>query len=407
MLLRRKQKPNDDEQLVPHVLTWQATEREEVSRSNSGTARFAEFSKLSAKMVELSLQEAQRDPTLRGAVQNKLSAVSSPLLWPSTDIQRIAKPPAESAERPVTAAQNATVAAAAPLNPPQGHGMPRESRIPNFAVLYSRASSIFRETTNYWNEVSRTLAYWLARVRANGSPAVRDLRGYWTSVQKDHQLTTFRARILGRLTIAAQRTELIWQPTALLIGRWSRWVATTAQFLAARVSAKLRILTHSQPLRRLRHACQNNFRVLTARVLAVYTVMKKKFAVWNLTRESPGANSRLWNSMGMAALLALLVLGVISSVHRYATTLDTPKHIDRHTPSDMSPVIPATRGISQPRRSTVAHANGTAASAVVATPASTFASRKRRIHKTRLREDDDYVARDTYIYYGNTGKPMR
>src|ERR1035437_447486 len=88
MLLRRKQKPNDDEQLGPHVGTWQATEREEVGRSNSGTARFAEFSRLSAKMVELSLQEAQRDLTLRGTVPDKLSAVSSPLLWPSTDVQR-------------------------------------------------------------------------------------------------------------------------------------------------------------------------------------------------------------------------------------------------------------------------------------------------------------------------------
>ncbi len=277
MLLRRKQKPNDDEQLIPHLWTSQANEREEGGRSNNRTARSSEFSKLSAKMVELSLQEAQRDPTLRGTVPNKLSAVSSPLLWPSTVVQRVAEPPAESAGRPGTAVPKAAVAAATHLNPPQEHGTPRELRIPNFAVLYSRARVILREMTSYWNEVPRTLGSWLARLRVTGSDAVGNLRDCWKSVLNDHRLATFRARILGGLTRAGQRTELIRQRTALLIGRWSRWTATTAQFLAAQISAKLRIFTRSQALRRLRQACRNNFRVLTARASAVCAVMKKKF----------------------------------------------------------------------------------------------------------------------------------
>jgi len=103
MFLRRKQKPNDDEQPIPHAWSWQATEREEVDRSKTGTAPLAEFSKLTAKMVELSLREAQRDRTLRGTVPNKLNAISSPLLWPSTDVQRLTPPPTESAGRPGTA----------------------------------------------------------------------------------------------------------------------------------------------------------------------------------------------------------------------------------------------------------------------------------------------------------------
>src|ERR1700739_1681676 len=110
MLPGRKQKPNDDE-LILHARISQATEREEVGRPDSRTARFAEFSKLSARMVELSLQEAQRDLMLRGMVPNKLSALSSPLLWPSTDIQRIAQAPAESLGRSGTAARNTAVAA--------------------------------------------------------------------------------------------------------------------------------------------------------------------------------------------------------------------------------------------------------------------------------------------------------
>ncbi len=274
----RKQKPNGDEQIIPPAWSWQATEREEGGRSNNRTGRFAEFSKLSAQMVELSLQAGQRDRTLRGTVpNNKLSAVSSPLLWPSTDVQRIAQPPDESAGRPGTAASKAAVAADTPLNPPQAYWTPRELRLPHVAVLYSRATVIVREMTNYWNEVPRTLGDWLARLRVTASTAVGNLRGCWKSVQTDHRLATFRARALGCLTIVAQRTELIRQRTAPLIGRWSRWTATAAQFLAERISAKLWTLTHSQPLQRLRLACGKNLRVLTARAPVVWGVMKRKF----------------------------------------------------------------------------------------------------------------------------------
>jgi hypothetical protein len=253
MLLRRKQKSNDDEQPIPHVWSWQATKREEVGRSKTGTVPFAEFSKLTAKMVELSLREARRDRALRGTVSNKLNAISSPLPWPSTNVQRITPPPTESAGRPGTAPQGATEAT--PLNAPQEHGTPGGLRIANFAVLYSWATIILREMTNYWNEVPRRLNSWLARLRLTGFAVVGNLRGYWKSAQKDHRLATFRALILGRLTIAVQRTEGI----ALLIGRWSGW-ATTAQFLAKRLSARLKVLTNSQPLRRLRYACRKALR---------------------------------------------------------------------------------------------------------------------------------------------------
>src|SRR6266536_4159178 len=106
----------------------------------------------------------------------------------------------------------------------------------------------------------------------------------------------------------------------------------------------------------------------------------------------------------MAALSALLAVGMISSVRRYSPTPDTPKHMDRHTPSD-PPVIPATQGKSQ-HRSPVTHANVVAATAAAPLTATTFAAPKPKVLKPRLRRDDDYVAQDTYIYYGNKGKPV-
>jgi hypothetical protein len=276
MLLRRKQKPDEYEQLIPHAWSWQTTEREAGGRSKS---RKTEFSKLSAQMVELSLQEAQRERTLRGASPKNPSTVSSPLFWP-TDVQRITEAPAESAVGPNMVEPKATIAAPTPLNHPQTHGILRGLKLPNFAVLYSRATAILREMTNYRNELPLTLGPWLGRLRVTGSDAVGNLRGRWHSVQKDHRLATFRARILGRFTNAAQRTELILQRTAILIGCWSRWAATTAQFLAAQISAELRGLKHSQHWQGLRQTFRNNFRVLTARAPAVCALIKKNLAAF-------------------------------------------------------------------------------------------------------------------------------
>ena len=95
MLPRSRQKPHDEEQLTSRVWTSPGTERE--GAGESGTARYAEFSKVSAKMVDLSLQEAQRALTPLGAVKNELAPVLSPLRglvadrfehWTATDRKR-------------------------------------------------------------------------------------------------------------------------------------------------------------------------------------------------------------------------------------------------------------------------------------------------------------------------------
>ncbi len=261
------------------MLTRQAVECGKVGLRNRGTAEVAKFSRLSAQMVELSLQQAQCDPTLHDALQAKLNAVSSPL--PTTS--------------------------AAPLHPPRPQRTPRESKIPN-----------------YWKEVRCNLDNWLAGARASGSAAVQYLREHAKSAQK-------------------------------------------------------------------------------------------KFAVSNL-KSRDGTASRLWTSMGVAALSAVLVVGAISGVRHYAYTPNTPQHRGRNT----SPVIPAMQDISQPRRSSIVDTNGAAAmqhptrsSAAAKHAAAKHAAAKHApaeqgIRKIRRKNnDDDYVAKDTYVYYGDKGKSAR
>jgi hypothetical protein len=137
-----------------------------------------EFSNVSAKMVELSLQEAKRDPILRGAVLSEVGPVSSPLLWPSpTDVQRIADPSFENGGRTESGVRKA-VSAATKVNRQQAHG-PSRAR------------------TNQW-------------------------------------FFTFGRRILGPVRLAAER-NLIRQATGSLIELLSRNTARAAQFVADRI----------------------------------------------------------------------------------------------------------------------------------------------------------------------------
>ncbi len=153
MSLPRKQNRDEDERRVPHVPTWQSVECEKVGLRNSETAKVAKFSRLSAQMVELSLQQAQRDPTLHDTFPAKVNAVSSPLPlpWPST--------------------------LAAPLHPPQPQGTSRESKIPN-----------------YWKEVRCNLDNWLAGARVSGSAAVHNLCEHAKSAQKKFAGSKLKSR---------------------------------------------------------------------------------------------------------------------------------------------------------------------------------------------------------------------
>ena len=132
-------------------------------------------SKVSAKMVELSLQEPQRGPTLRDT--RKSGPVSSPLLWLPNDAQGITLPSFEEAGRKESAVRW-PVAAATHLNLQQ----------------------------------------------ANATPSTR----------MDQWFFTFGRRILGPLVLSAGRSGIL-QRTGSLIAHLS--TARAAQFLVDRLSA--------------------------------------------------------------------------------------------------------------------------------------------------------------------------
>jgi hypothetical protein len=164
MLLPRKQKTHDGERLTPHVWLWKGPQREEVDRSKTGSAQFPELSKLSAQMVELSLQEAQRDRTLPGAVPNKLAPVTWPFVGTSADAQRHAQLPLDNPGRAGTVAQSATLNGTQHLAPQTGRGA-GPSRSSDFSILYSRTAFLLGPWSGRTGKILQSL---MERITARG-----------------------------------------------------------------------------------------------------------------------------------------------------------------------------------------------------------------------------------------------
>lgn len=314
MSLPREQNRDEDERPILHVPTRKSVASEKAGLRNRGTAEVARFSRLSAQMVELSLQQAQREPTLREAISAKANAPDevnavSPPLHDSLPAQ----PKAVSSLLPWPS----TVAA--PPDPPPPQATPRESRIRNY---WHNFRPDFRP--NFRKDVRGNLDRWFARARVRGSDAVQHLFEHAKSAQRKFAPLSLKS--------------------------------------------------------------------------------------WNRTA------SRSWTSAGVAALLAVLVVGVIFGVRHYAYTPDTPQYRGQNTSS----ATPAMQGVSQPRRSSIVATNGVAAmqhpagSPVAAKHAAArhtprgHAPAKPGIRKIRRRnKDDDYVAKDTFVSYDKKGKPVR
>ena len=329
MSLPLKQNRDEDERRLPDVRTRKSVESEKAGLRKNGTAEVAKFSRLSAQMVELSLQRAQRDPALHEASPAKLKEVSSSS--PLGDALPV-KPKAVSEPLPWPSASTA------PLQAPEPEAAPLESKIPQY-------------WPNYWKDVRRNVRRnaenWLAGARVSGLAAVRILSEHAKSAQKKFAGLNFGSNNIG----------------------------------------------------------SNNIKT------------------------PDGIAPRLWTPTGVAALSAVLVVGVISGVRHYAHIPYTPQDRGRNT----SPTIPAVQNmmqnISQPRpvstgksprvknsrvNSSTVNTNGTAAmqhpakssaakhASVEHAPAQAAIRKVRRKHP-----DDDYVAKDTFVSYDAKGKPIR
>lgn len=433
MFAWRKRKPRDEEDsLVPHGMIWQAIEDEmspaRAERSQSDAAE-------KAKVVEMQRPPSDpvRDPSPENNREVKLGAISPPLQWPSPRIQEIAKwarphvrrdSPVETAPPPIPPVQpealsspvvqdplpspveQETVSAPVTLDPAPQPDIPppislRERLRPlkdNFRGKFASVSAAFRSVFSAAFAALRSLEaraqnfYRAAEVRRQVRRA-EELAARSNEpqpvVEAEPEIAATQpveTHVAGKLQKSKERLKQV--------ATWARAQSTrSTEGLRRAWSFKVRVRIQAPELIGIREGM--------ARVIS------QRGGNFN-----PRPDPRLRTSMAMAALSALLALAVINGVRRYGAE-PGPSNVSASSPATISSQ-PAALLPQKPSPSKAAMGEGThtAVAPVAVKQASLSAPQVQATPKATPRRrhhnpDEDYVAKDTYVYYGRSGKPPR
>lgn len=116
-------------------------------------------------------------------------------------------------------------------------------------------------------------------------------------------------------------------------------------------------------------------------------------------------NSRLATSLAMAALSALLTLGLILMVGQYQPSANADAPAVKSTQPQSMGVIPANLTKAKPSPASSVHSaaatkRSPGVNTALRTPANAAAATTKTAHRPHHNEDEDYVAPNTYVYYG-------
>jgi hypothetical protein len=438
MFARLKRKHDDNEEsLVPHGLIWQATDEPtppaEESRVPKTPAQ--EDNQVSPQVVEM---PANAKPLPQADPPSKLGAISPPLQWPSPKIQEIARHPDTRAPRPT----------AVPVDEQPNKKTPKHVDTPaakataEFAVTpppTPRLILITRKRTASWlklgsGKARSAVLFCGSRVRAVSADTLRAVAAFRTGLWERVQRVNVKGRFVNARGVAGARIES-WHRRSQSLGaaaaqnltEWQKAAALRSRSEIQKSVVTVKAIDFGAPARSLRRA--RNLKVTIriphqdlARIVAPISAMK---APWSRARHAFNRDSRLWMSMAMAGLSALLALGFVTALTRYqpdgspnvVAAAHSPHPATSIKPAELASISPVSNTAVSPtaqrpspavrKKNAAARHTNVAASKPVKPAATRPPSTKRPSRKTHSSEDDDYVAKDTYVLYGGNGKRLR
>ena len=404
MFRRRTHKLSDeDEPLVPHGLVWQATE-EPVPPEPPAAAT----SKLSQPIA---MPAPPQDPSRSkdSPIPQKLGAISPPIAWPSSKIQEIIR----------RKQANESPESARPAEPLEGQGedshpAPRPAKKTAGERLRAESNRLSHAAQQKLDHTGHQLSEQFSRVNeqiARIGPAYhtlsRSLRpklahSFRTGRERfagmTRRVVTLWARLIERFISEPARSSKEDASSTMTDSRsrlntapgqhWREWVEP----LFSRMEQGLRRAWHHQLRLRIRFPKE-------ARIQFTKGLQR--------TTGAQARDSRLWTSMAMGGLSALLALAFLGVVQRRGTHADSFDQKSMSTPARHLAVTPTGTTFTK----TVAESASQRAPRTVATSSKAPRHSARIAGPTRgashLRGDDDFIAKDTYVYYGPNGKTTR
>jgi ABC-type lipoprotein release transport system permease subunit len=152
--------------------------------------------------------------------------------------------------------------------------------------------------------------------------------------------------------------------------------------------------------------------LLAASALRARIITAQQLSAWRLRRERMAIDSRFWASMTMSAIAAVIALVIVSVVPHYAAK-SLPSRILNTNPSVDANVVAPVATVSAPVQKTVtpvrksATATGSQNRAAKPTSVNAESAKPATNPKPKHVLQDDYVAPNTYKYYGTGSKASR
>jgi hypothetical protein len=426
MFAWRKRKESHDQPLVPHGLIWQATDEPE-SVEEAGSAE----PQVLPEPIEMPLRSEVRpqgQPAKTGSGAGnlsissqpvlgpvKLGAISPPISWPSPKTASVIRrtPPPISENQPSNSDEELK---APPKRPPQAvppeavaseqhskleivepptQRKPRDGKL-SFAPVTRGVASFSHFAGAAFDATARS-------VREGGRRAVVTYESL--KVQEQMRRARHAAEKYVKHGVAGTRSagKGIQSWGASCKPSIARAGSAAASFSSRTLGA---CLARSADITRRVRA--QKFHVRIARSGLAQTFIQRSRMALSARQQAFRRNARLWTSLSMAALSALLTLGVISVVSHQAPADSSKRSATRSSAPATQGVSPA--GLIAPETalasthkssSTVPAKSSTQSAPAVATRDSHPSPAARRAHRNA---DEDYVAPNTYRYYGNSGK---
>jgi hypothetical protein len=342
----------------------------------------------------------------------------------SAEVQRIAPPPAvvqpmQAPAQPLQASASHVEGSlaksmqvqASPVAEPVHHNapkpqlaerlVPKSSKIPeSLRLVYSRLQSAGKAA---WTGLGSVIG-----------ESIELGRRTLGSLEIAERLARVGEHVRNLTRSGVAKTRRYAHTTGSTLGAFSRAGASLVRQISARVRTASTTTTgdvvrpantRSSKLSRLRV-------LLAASALQARIITARELAAWRMRRERMAIDSRLWASMSMAAIVAIIALVIVSVVPHYAAKslpsrlLITNPSVDANV---AAPVAATTTPVHKPdapvRKTATTSGKQTTASKSDSTKADS--SNAAANAKPKHIVQDDYVAPNTYKYYGSGSKASR
>lgn len=424
MFWRRKKLPEDDEPLVPHGLIWQATEFQASTElpPDMWDNFPKEIRRSPAEPLEMPVRlspAAEPYSQQRQAVQDP-GDVSVPMTWPRVDDTEIARR-ARLVDTAVSFPYRKPVVGAAVPKPVEQESQKDGKEPAKLELVYVSPLTPLRaaRSKQFKNLVSRFRSLKLPNI----SSILQRVRGVkvFTRV-KDGARNGVEASTQG-LNVIRQKSGSALDGAKLRGAAVVKDAFSHSRSGMQRIGDKVRGIDMSGPARIFHRArtLRIRIRIPGSTWRSVNSLAGKATAARASVRHALPRDSRLWASVAMGGLSALLALGVISALRHYGSGRGFLKPGQETVDATAPP--PTTQPPSQPvitreiittkpsplaggsRKDDLVLPSPMAPETQLKANASPSHAKKPRVRRNT--DEDDYVAADTYVYYGLAGKPKR